>query len=134
MTWSSHEQAHILALALVGAALLAGCRANPVLDVRQFFRTTGETHLKAGIRNYEDGRPKEAADNLRDAVRAGLSEADEVTANKYLAFIACAHGQERHCQAYFRRVLELQPDFQLTAVEAGHPSWGPTFRALKERR
>jgi Tfp pilus assembly protein PilF len=114
-------------------ALLAGCRASPIENVMQFFRTTGEAHLKTGIRNYENGRPLEAANNLRDAVRAGLSQPDEVTANKYLAFIACAHGRERHCQAYFRRVLELRPDFELSAVEAGHPSWGPTFRALKDR-
>jgi Tfp pilus assembly protein PilF len=118
-------------MALIGAAVLGGCRMSPIQEVRQFFRPDGESHLKAGIRNYEDGRFAEAADNLRDAVRAGLSDKDEVTANKYLAFIACSHKQERHCRAYFRRVLQVQPDFQLSALEADHPLWGPTFRALK---
>jgi hypothetical protein len=31
-------------------------------------------------------------------------------------------------------VLELEPGFELSAVEAGHPMWGATFRAVKERR
>ena len=118
-------------MALIGASVLAGCSMNPIQDIRQFFRPKGESHLKAGIRNYEDGRFAESADSLRDAVRAGLSDAEEVTANKYLAFIACSYRQERHCRAYFRRVLEIRPDYELSALEAGHPMWGPTFRALK---
>ena len=124
----------MLALALIGASVLGGCRTNPVQEVRQFFHAKGESHLKAGLRNYEDGHLEAAADNFRDALRAGLGEADEITANKYLAFIECAHKRERHCRAYFRRVLELQPDYELSAVEAGHPLWGPTFRALKGPR
>jgi Tfp pilus assembly protein PilF len=119
------------AMALIGAAVLSGCRMNPIQDVRQFFGPRGESYLNSGIRNYEEGRFAEAADNLRDAVRAGLSEPNEVIANKYLAFIACSQKRERHCRAYFRRVLEIQPNYELSALEAGHPMWGPTFRALK---
>jgi Tfp pilus assembly protein PilF len=121
----------MFALALIGAGVLGGCRTNLVQEVRQFFQAKGESYLKAGLRNYEDGRLPAAAENLRDALRAGLSESDEITANKYLAFIECAHKRERHCRAYFRRVLELQPEFELSAVEAGHPLWAPAFRALK---
>jgi hypothetical protein len=121
----------MFALALIGAGVLGGCRTNPIQEVLQFFQGRGESYLKAGVRSYEDGRLPAAAENLRDALRAGLSEPGQITANKYLAFVECAHQRERHCRAYFRRVLELQPDFELSAVEAGHPLWGPTFRALK---
>ena len=121
----------MVAMALIGAAVLGGCGMNPIQDVMRFFRPQGESHLKAGIRNYEDGHFAEAADNLRDAVRAGLNDTDEVTANKYLAFIACSHKRERHCRAYFRRVLQVKPDFELSAIELAHPMWGPTFRSLK---
>jgi hypothetical protein len=125
----------MLALALIGTTVLAGCRMTPIQDVRQFFQATGEADVRAGIRNYEEGRLTAAAENFRDALRAEkLREADELTANKYLAFITCAQKQERHCRAYFRRVLELRPDFELSAVEAGHPMWDATFRTVKERR
>ncbi len=128
-------QAGIFALALMGAAGLAGCGVNPIQDVRKFFQATGESDLKAGIRNYEEGRLTAAAENFRDALRAQqLTAANEIAANKYLAFIACSHKRESHCHAYFRRVLELEPDFELDAVEAGHPMWGPTFRQLKGPR
>jgi hypothetical protein len=126
-------QARILVLAMIGIAILGGC-TSVIQNVRQFFQSTGESDVRAGIRDYEEGRLTAAAENFRDALRSELSETGEITANKYLAFIACSRNQERHCRAYFRRVLELQPDFELSAVEAGHPMWGPTFRALKARR
>lgn len=128
------QKARIIALALMGAAVLGACRSNPIQEVRQLFASKGDADFKAGIRNYEDGRLSAAADNFRDALRAGLSEADEVAANKYLAFIACSQKRDRPCRAYFRRALELQPEFELSAVEAGHPMWGPTFRSLKKQR
>jgi hypothetical protein len=73
----------MVALALIGAAVLASCRMNPIQDVRQFFQTTGEADVRAGIRNYEEGRLTAAGENFRDALRAEkLREADELTANK----------------------------------------------------
>lgn len=127
--------AGIFALTLIGAAGLAGCRMNPLQNVAQFFQSNGESEVKAGIRNYEEGRLTAAAENFRDALRApGLTATSEITANKYLAFIACSNKRESHCRAYFRRVLELEPEFELSTVEAGHPMWGPTFRQLKGPR
>jgi Tfp pilus assembly protein PilF len=123
----------MVALALCGAIVLGGCGSSPVQNVRRALQSTGEPDLKAGIRNYDEGRLTLAAQNLNDALRAGLSEADEVTANKYLAFIACSRKRERQCRAYFLRALELKPDFDLSPAEAGHPMWGPVFKKLKER-
>ena len=32
------------------------------------------------------------------------------------------------------RALELDPKFELSAAEAGHPIWGPIFRGLKAKQ
>ena len=120
--------------ALIGVAALAGCSSQTVQQIKSVFQSKGEPQLTAGIRSYEDGRYPQASTSLQNAIAAGLSDADQVTANKYLAFIACTQGRERQCRAYFRRALELNPAFELEAAEAGHPMWGPVFRNVKARR
>lgn len=126
------------ALALTAVFLLAmslaGCETNPVQEVRRFFQANGEPELRAGIRDYENGRLTQAQENLQSALQAGLKQEDEITANKYLAFIACSQKRERNCRAYFSRALELNPNFELTPAEAGHPMWGPIYRSVKARR
>ena len=124
---------HLLVIALVLGAF-AGCTSQPVQQIKSIFQTKGEPQLKAGIRYYEDGRYPQATTALQDALSAGLSDADQVTANKYLAFIACVSSRERQCRAYFRRALELNPSFELESAEAGHPMWGPVFKSVKARR
>jgi hypothetical protein len=37
------------------------------------------------------------------------------------------------CYESFRRALALNPKFELTAAEAGHPVWGPVFRSAKAK-
>ncbi|MGZ8210837.1 MAG: TssQ family T6SS-associated lipoprotein [Burkholderiales bacterium] len=127
------QTASIVVVALLAVAL-AGCETSPMQDVRRLFQSEGEADLKAGIRNYDDGRHAQAAQNFQSALQAGLSKTDEITANKYLAFIACSQKRERQCRAYFRRALELDPGFELTTAEAGHPMWGPVFKSAKGRR
>ena len=120
---------------LIALAALAGCSSQPVQQIRSIFQPSkGEPQLKAGIKLYEDGRYKEATTSFQGAINAGLSTADEVTANKYLAFVSCVSGRERQCRAYFTRALELDPSFNLEPAEAGHPIWGPVFRSVKARR
>jgi hypothetical protein len=43
-------------------------------------------------------------------------------------------GRERRCRDEFRVVLKIDPSFELAASEAGHPTWGPAFRAVKAQR
>ena len=125
--------APILISALLALALGA-CTSQPVQQMKSIFQSKGEPQLKAGIRLYEDGRYPQATTSFQSALSAGLSEADQVTANKYLAFISCVSGRERQCRAYFRRALELNPSFELEPAEAGHPTWGPVFKSVKARR
>ena len=125
--------AAVLLIAL--AAGLGGCSSQPMQSLKNMFKPAkGQSQLATGIKLYEDGRYKEATTSFQSAINAGLSTADEVTANKYLAFISCVSARERQCRAYFTRALELDPSFNLEPAEAGHPIWGPVFRSVKARR
>jgi Tfp pilus assembly protein PilF len=113
----------------IGLAL-GGCSSQPVQEIKRVFQK-GDSELAIGIRNYEDGKYTEATTNFQSALNSGVSDAEQVTANKYLAFISCVQGRERPCRAYFTRALELNPAFELEPSEAGHPLWGPVFRSVK---
>ena len=128
------RNASLIVFVFATLSLLAGCSSAPVQDIKRIFQSKGEPQLQAGIRYYEDGRYAQATTSLQSAINAGLSDADQVTANKYLAFISCVSNRERQCRAYFRRALELNPSFELEPAEAGHPIWGPVFRNVKARR
>jgi Tfp pilus assembly protein PilF len=126
---------HLLFL-LTWCALLAGCDTMPVKtmaqDIKSIFETPkGEPELKAGIRSYEDSNYNVALRQLQSALKAGLNSFGQIKAHKYLAFIHCASGRESRCRDEFREVLALDPDFNLSPAEAGHPTWGPVFRSLK---
>lgn len=123
----------LLMAVFIVLAALGGC-AQQVQQVKSIFHSKGEPQLTTGIRQYEDGKYSLATTSFQDAISAGLSDADQVTANKYLAFISCVSNRERQCRAYFRRALELNPNFELEPAEAGHPIWGPVFKSLKSRR
>ena len=123
--------ARYIAILLIGFAGFAGCSSQPMQDIKRIFQSKGEPELAAGIKNYEDGKYAPATTHFQNALNAGLSDEDQVTANKYLAFISCISGRERQCRAYFARALELNPGFELEASEAGHPTWGPVFRSVK---
>jgi Tfp pilus assembly protein PilF len=114
--------------------LCAGCASGPMRDIGldRLAPGKGEQELSAGIRSYEDGNYKLASSQLRSALDAGLTfRSDEVRAYKYLAFIDCAAGREKSCREAFKKALALDPEFELSPAEAGHPLWGPVFRSVK---
>jgi len=86
--------------------------------------------LLAGIAAYDDGKHREAAKLLRSAFPK-LSRVEQVEAHKYLAFIECSLSRNSQCRDEFRKALSLDPAFDLTPAEAGHPLWGPIFRSVK---
>jgi Tfp pilus assembly protein PilF len=122
------------AAVLLAGLLLAGCTTEPVREFSRMFERKGEAELRQGIKEYEDGKLPQASASFQAALTAGLSKEDEVTAHKYLAFIYCVTKRDRQCRAHFRIALELNPQFELTPAEAGHPMWGPVFRSAKEGR
>jgi Tfp pilus assembly protein PilF len=119
---------------LLMATLASGCSSEPIKDFQRLFEGKGEAQLKQGIKDYEDGRLTEASANFQSALDAGLPQPQQVTAHKYLAFIYCVNKHERQCRAHFRTALEIDPSFELSPAEAGHPMWGPVFRKAKEGR
>ena len=124
---------------LVAAMQLAGCQSEPFgsmgMEVKSIFgNTRGEPALASGIRQYEEGNYAAAAESLHRALFEGLSSGERVKAHKYLAFINCVSNRPSACLVEFRRALAIDPNLELSAAEAGHPIWGPVFRALKVGR
>jgi Tfp pilus assembly protein PilF len=91
-----------------------------------------QKELLGGIASYENGSYRAAARQLRSALAQGLETRNaEARAHKYLAFMHCVDGRKSQCRDEFRQALDADPAFDLTAAEAGHPTWGPVFRKLK---
>lgn len=120
---------------LLCCALLMTACATPIVRDAGLDRLAirkAEQDLSAGIRAYEDGNYKNSTRLLQSALSAGLIlNSDKVAAHKYLAFMHCAQSREKACRDEFRKALALDPDFELTPAESGHPLWGPVFKSLK---
>lgn len=88
--------------------------------------------LRRAQQHYDDGEYKEAARQFQRALEQGLaSPADQASAHKHLAFMACVARRTPVCRAEFRMAFEADAAFDLTPAEAGHPMWGPVFRSVK---
>ncbi len=91
-----------------------------------------QQELAAGVSSYEDGAYKQAAKQLQSALALGLeSGVEQAKAHKYLAFMHCVGKRQKQCREEFGKALAADPAFDLSAAEAGHPTWGPVFRKLK---
>jgi len=118
------------ATVLLAALSLAGCQTN-VAQQFPLTRFKAERMLDSGIREYDDGDYKVAARTIQEALDAGLTARSQGRARKYLAFMHCVTGQQAQCRYQFRRALEADPQLELSAAEAGHPTWGPVFQSVK---
>lgn len=119
----------LLILAIVVAA---GCQMGPFKDFA-VPRYAGNSYLEEGVLNYEEGNYRVAKRRLQFALEEGLSRPDRVKAHKYLAFIACVSSQQLTCREEFAIALELDPKFELSPAEAGHPIWDPVFKSVKAK-
>jgi Tfp pilus assembly protein PilF len=124
---------------LAVAIVLAGCETAPMKEIQQTFRDAfqgnkGEADLNAGLRSYENGNYNESMKQLQSALDQGLAKSGQLQAHKHLAFIQCASGRQGPCRNEFRKALAIDPAFDLTPAEAGHPLWGPVFAKEKARR
>jgi Tfp pilus assembly protein PilF len=117
--------------ALLGAllaAVLAGCAQ--IQSVSPLSK--GRSALNEGVRLYDDGQHSAAAQSLQSALELGLSDRQRAEAHKHLAFIHCSSGRTAPCRDEFRKALAADPGLALAPAEAGHPVWGPIFKALKD--
>lgn len=91
-----------------------------------------EQMLADGMEKYESGDIADAQKLFESAVKEGLRDrADTVRALKQAAFCMCLQGHYPQCRAQFARIYEVDPAFDLTPAEAGHPSWTKTFVRAK---
>jgi len=117
---------HALLSALL-AVVLAGCAQ--IQSVSPLSK--GRSALNEGIRQYNGGQHAAAAKSLQSALDQGLSDRQQADARKHLAFIYCSTGHVGPCRDEFRKALVADPDLALAPAEAGHPVWGPIFKAVK---
>ena len=96
--------------------------------------TATDKKLNYGVLSYEEGNYQASIMALQGVLETGLSgKPEQVKAYKYLAFIQCVSGREAMCRDYFKKALQIDPNFNLDAAEAGHPIWGPVFRSVKSK-
>lgn len=121
-------------LGVVVIWLLSGCQALNSCDECWWYNRTPGHKLSKGVENYEDGNYIASVEALNNVLQTKLADKnDKVSAYKYIAFIDCVSGREKMCYEAFRKALLLNPNFELTPAEAGHPVWGPVFRSAKAK-
>ncbi|HEY2629501.1 MAG TPA: TssQ family T6SS-associated lipoprotein [Usitatibacter sp.] len=91
-----------------------------------------EQMLSDGLVKYDAGEFAPAEKFLEAALKEGLKDkADQVRAMKYLSFCYCLQGRYTQCRSEFVKIYDVDPNFDLSPAEAGHPSWMKTFTAAK---
>ena len=92
----------------------------------------GEQTLQDGLIKYDSGDYVSAVQLLEAALKEGLTGKElQVRAMKHIAFSLCLQGKYKDCRAAFVKIYDVNPDFDLTPAEAGHPSWTKTFAGAK---
>jgi tetratricopeptide (TPR) repeat protein len=89
-------------------------------------------NLADGLKRYEAGNFEEAKTSFLLAVDSGvLSAAQQLDARKHMAFIYALQNRDSGAREEFEKAFAIDPKFELTAAEAGHPTWGPIYRQVK---
>ena len=102
-------------------------RGKPVIPLSR-----SEQMLADGLVKYTTGDFDAAIRLLEAAQKEGLAEkADKVRAMKHVAFSLCLKGEYSKCRTQFIRIYDVDPEFDLTPAEVGHPSWTKTFASAK---
>lgn len=125
-----------LLLAIAGCALLPTTpppKTVPAVDPTVQPRTERAlANLSEGLRRYETGNFEEAKTSFLLAVDSGvLSTVQQLDARKHMAFIYALQNRDPGAREEFEKAFAIDPKFELTAAEAGHPTWGPIYRQVK---
>ena len=105
----------------------AQARSRPIIPL-----TRAEQMLADGLVKYGGGDFDASLKLLEAALKEGLQDkGDRVRAQKHIAFSLCLKDRFRECRAAFVKIYDIDPAFDLTPAEAGHPSWTRTFAAAK---
>ena len=97
-------------------------------------RSVAEQLLDLGMAQYDAGDFDAAVKLLQSAVKEGLpARADTVKALKHSAFALCLLERYVPCRDEFMKIFAVDPRFDLTTAEAGHPSWARIFASARQR-
>ncbi|MBL8516340.1 MAG: TssQ family T6SS-associated lipoprotein [Betaproteobacteria bacterium] len=93
-----------------------------------------EQLLADGMAKYDAGEFDAAHKILQNALKEGLDKpADQLKAIKHSAFCLCLAEKWGQCRTEFMKLFDVDPNFDLTPAEAGHPSWTRTYAGAKQR-
>jgi tetratricopeptide (TPR) repeat protein len=93
----------------------------------------GAKLIADAMQDYDEADYNMAIKNFQDALKESLSDADQITAHKFIAFSYCLSNRQAQCRTEFETIFKLNANFELAPAEAGHPFWGPSFRAAKAK-
>lgn len=130
-------------------------KGNFMVNARHLCTLLGVACLFAGIAACSTASPTQrAADETLQAAQASFASGDyarairllrnsdavtdsdrrtQVEAHKLMAFSYCVTGRVSMCRSEFEKALRLDPKFDLSNAEKGHPIWGPAFEAARQR-
>lgn len=114
------------------------------IDARRFGRsvvapapkvlTAAERMMNEAAVAYDKADYNAAIKIYGDALKETMPLDEQVKAHKFIAFSYCLTARQVLCRQEFERLLQKKSDFDLAPAEAGHPSWGPSFRQAKSRQ
>lgn len=88
--------------------------------------------LKDGTALYDGGDYSGAIKKLGgNEIWNGHNKDVQLNALKLMAFSYCVTSRTQLCRQQFDKALKLDPAFNLSAAEIGHPVWGPVFLKSK---
>jgi Tfp pilus assembly protein PilF len=107
--------------------------AAPPLAAARSARTPAEQALADGMVKYDAGDFGGAYKLLQDAFKGGLAEkSDRIKALKHSAFSLCLLRRLTACRQEFMKIFAIDPAFDLSDAEAGHPAWAKTFARARQ--
>jgi len=116
----------------VRTQLIAEREAATAASRPRILLSKSEQMLSDGMVKYDAGDYVEAQKLYEASLKEGLRDkSDQVRAMKHLAFSLCLQDKYPACRAEFVKIYEIDPDFDLTPAEAGHPNWTKTFASAK---
>ncbi len=124
----------LLLAATLALAALAGCEnMNPApIGVTDIAERPAERALLSALRAYDEADYPAVERQADLALKTGLkSPRDQATAHKLRAFVYCTSDRVPACEAEFRAARAVDPAFELTKAEAGHPVWGPVYQRTR---
>lgn len=90
--------------------------------------TPSERMFNEAMVAYDAGDYTKSVQLFTEIQKEPIATPERIKVHKQTAFAYCLINKRALCGSEFAKILKLQPGFELSAAEAGHPSWGATFR------